>query len=92
MFFFILIIFSKSILLRFWNLFHRNLAIISFILIFFFFSTVKFTKASQTSKPDPEIEYGWIEYLFNQGETALAINEGLRFIYFYPTHKLGKKL
>jgi tetratricopeptide (TPR) repeat protein len=89
MFFLILIIFYKSTLLRPINLFYKNKTIIFCLLLLFFFSTVKFTRASQASKPDPEIEYGWIEHLFNQGETVRTINDGLRFIYFHPTHKFS---
>lgn len=89
MFFLILINISKSILLRLFNLFHRNRAIIFCLILLFFFCTSIFIRASQASKPDPEIKYGWIEYLFNQGETVMTINEGLRFIYFYPTHKFS---
>ena len=42
---------------------------------------------SQASVPNPESTYGWIEYLFLQGETDQTIHEGLKFIYFHPTHR-----
>ena len=35
---------------------------------------------------DPGTDYELIEYLFQKGETSQTIHEGLRFIYFYPTH------
>ncbi|MGA1842320.1 MAG: tetratricopeptide repeat protein [bacterium] len=89
MFFLKIFISTKSILSRLLNLCHRNRAIIFFLLLLFFFCFSIFTGTSNASESDPETEYGWIEYLFNQGETALTINEGLRFIYFYPTHKFS---
>jgi outer membrane protein assembly factor BamD (BamD/ComL family) len=89
MFFLIFFLYYKSTLLKSINIFHKNKTIIFGLLLLFFFYNTTFTRASQVSEPDPEIEYGWIEYLFNQGETALAINEGLRFIHFYPTHKFS---
>lgn len=84
-----LFIFTKSILSRLLNLCQRNRAIIFCLLLLFFFCNSIFIGTSHASGNDPEIEYGWIEYLFNQGETSLTINEGLRFIYFYPTHKFS---
>ncbi|MBN2372573.1 tetratricopeptide repeat protein [bacterium] len=66
-----------------------------FLLILPFFFTIQLTTDLQSATDfheldqGPEAEFGWVEYLFSQGETAYTINAGLRFIYLYPTHKLA---
>ncbi|MGA1865312.1 MAG: tetratricopeptide repeat protein [bacterium] len=89
MFFLKKFIFTKSILSRLLNLYHINKAVIFCLLLLFLFCISLFPGTSHASEYDPETEYGWIEYLFNQGETTLTINEGIRFIYFYPTHRFS---
>lgn len=58
-----------------------------FLLILSLVFTISYAIPVSASNQDPEIEFGWVEYLFNQGETEYTINAGLRFIYLYPTHK-----
>ena len=89
MFFLLLLVIYQSILLRRYHLFHKKRAIIFPLLISFFFCTAIFITPAHASKPDPEIEFEWIEYLFKKGEAIRTINEGLRFIYFHPTHKIS---
>ncbi len=60
-----------------------KLLFILFISFFFlFFSPYKVL--SQEAK----IEFRWIEYLFNRGETTLAIHEGHKFLFLFPEHML----